>query len=323
MRAIQIMAPGRPELIEVPVPTPEPGFGLVRPLLIALCGSDVRSVYYTPEEEYPLPVSRGGHETIARVEAMNGSAPGVQEGDIVMALAPGDAGMSEYFTTPLHCLLPLPEGGPLEHLLMAQQLGTVIFASKRLPNVVGKDTVVIGQGSAGLFFDVILHRSGAARVIALDLIETRAQAGLTFGATHAVNNSRVDALQAVEEITEGRLADLVIEAAGEPDSINLMPRLAKEHGNLMSFGIPRGPHSFEFDYYTMFRKKCHWNSSDGTIEEPEHTSTKMALDLIARGEIEVGSMVTHHFPFDRVKEAYELARTRADGAIKIVVEMPS
>ena len=48
----------------------------------------------------------------------------------------------------------------------------------------------------------------------------------------------------------------------------------------------------------------------------------MALDLIATGEIDVAPMVTHRFGFADVVDAYELARTRDDGVIKIVIEMP-
>ncbi len=321
MRAIQIVAPGRPEFVEVPVPTLRPGHGLVRPLLLSLCGSDVRSVYYAPEDEYPLAVGRGGHEVIAQVEALAGSPPGVGVGDSVMALVPGDAGMSERFVTATDNLLALPADCPREHLLMAQQLGTVIFACRRLPNVVGMDTVVIGQGSAGLFFDAMLRRLGAERVVALDVIEQRVAAGLKLGATHALNIHGVDPISAVADITGGRMADLVIEAVGEPETINLMPHLVRKGGHLMSFGVPRGPHVFPFDYFSLFRKTCHFTSSDGTIEEPGRRSTRMALDLIAKGEIDVTPMLTHRLSFARVKEAYELARSREDGVIKIVIDM--
>jgi L-iditol 2-dehydrogenase len=322
MRAVHIVAPGQPEFVEVPVPLPGPGQALVRPRLVALCGSDVRVVFYSPREEYPFAVGRNGHEIIARVEALNGHLDGVQVGDLVLALIPGELGMAEYCVTGLDNLLPLPPGKPLEHLLMAQQLGTVIYASKRLPNVVGQDGVVIGQGSAGLFFDALLRRLGMERVIALDVKDARLDAALQLGATHVVNNERTDPLAAVQEITGSRLADLVVEAAGEPETINLMPHLVKQNGCLFSFGVPRGPHSFMFDYFAMFRKRCHWVSSDGTVAEPGRASIRQALGMIARGEIDVSPLVTHRFPFERVCEAYELARSRDDGAVKVVVEMP-
>jgi len=321
MRAIQFVAPGRSEFVDVPIPETSPSCALVRPLLLSLCGSDVRSAYYAPADEYPQPVGRGGHEVIARVETLDGATEGVAVGDLVLALVPGDEGMAEYFCTHTANLLPLPAGRPPEQLLMAQQLGTVIHACKRLPNVVGRDVAVIGQGSAGLFFNAMLRRMGAARIIAMDVVEARVAAAAEFGATHALNNSKVDPIVAIDAITAGRMADIVVEAVGEPDTINLMPKLVREEGHLLSFGIPRGPHVFAFDYFSLFRKKCLLTSSDGTIREAGRTSTRMALDLIASGQIDVRPMLTHRIKFSRVEQAYELARSRADGVIKIVIDM--
>jgi threonine dehydrogenase-like Zn-dependent dehydrogenase len=51
-------------------------------------------------------------------------------------------------------------------------------------------------------------------------------------------------------------------------------------------------------------------------------STRLALDLIANGELEVGPILTHRFPFESVMEAYSLQRSGADGAVKILIEMP-
>jgi L-iditol 2-dehydrogenase len=316
------MAPGQPAIVEVPKPALKPGHALVRPMLEALCGSDVRTIYYAPAHDYPFPPSVGGHEIIGAVQAVDAPNGGIKPGDIALTLVEHDAGMSEYVLTAAENVLPIPDGRPLEHMLMAQQLGTVIFACKHLPNILGKDAVVIGQGSAGLFFNAMLRRLGANRVIALDVIQSRVEAALEFDATHAVNNAQSDALQAVEEITAGELADLVIEAAGELEAINLAPSLLKQGGHIHFFGIPRGSRRIEFDFMTLFRKFCHTTSSGHTIGEPGRTSTRMALELIARGEIDVSPMPTHRFPFERVFEGYELARTRRDGAIKVIIEMP-
>ena len=321
MRAIQLVSPGRPEFVNVPIPVAGPGCALVRPQILSLCGSDVRSAYYAPDGEYPQPVGRGGHEVIARVERLNAAPDGVAAGDLVLALVPGDEGMAEYFCTAAENLLPLPAGRPPEQLLMAQQLGTVLHACKRLPNVVGRDVAVIGQGSAGLFFNAMLRRLGAARIIAMDVVEARVAAASEFGATHALDISEEEPIAAIEAITAGRMADLVVEAVGEPETINLMPNLVREGGHLLSFGIPRGPHAFSFDYFSLFRKKCLLTSSDGTIKEAGRSSTRMALDLVATGQIDVRPMLTHRLPFSHVQEAYELARSRADGVIKIVVDM--
>ena len=321
MRAVQVIAPGRAEFVKAPMPELKPGHALVRTMLLSLCGSDVRVLHYAPEEEYPFPIGTTGHEMIGMIEAVDAPGFNIKVGDVALTLVPYHNAMAEYFLAPVEDVLVLPGGRPLEHLLMSQQLGTVIYACKRLPNIMGKDAVVIGQGSAGLFFDAMLRRMGAERVIGLDVIEARVAAGLEFGATSMVNNAQSDALQAVEEITEGRLADVVVEAAGEIETINLTARLAKVGAHLLYFGIPRAA-TFEFDFWMFFRKYCHTTTSADSAFEPGRKSFWQALDLIAEGVIDVSLMLTHRFPFERVLEAYELARTREDRVIKVAIEMP-
>ena len=321
MRAVQVVAPGKAAFVKTPKPTLKPGHALMRTLLLSLCGSDVHLLHFLPPEEYPLDAGTTGHEVIAVVEAVDAPESGIKVGDVALTLAPYQIAMAEYYLAPVEDVLVLPEGLPLEYGLMAQQLGTVIYACKRLPNIMGRDAVVIGQGSAGLHFDAMLRRMGAERVIGLDVVDARVAAGLKFGATHTLNDAQVDALEAVEEITGGKLTGVVIEAAGEVDSINLAPHLVQLGGNLLFFGVPRST-DFDFDFWTLFRKYCYTTTSGASAFEPGRTSFKMALDLIAKGAIDVAPMLTHRLAFERVVDAYELARTRDDGVIKIVIEMP-
>ena len=90
---------------------------------------------------------------------------------------------------------------------------------------------------------------------------------------------------------------------------------------MLYFGIPRST-TFEFDFWMFFRKYCHTTTSADSAFEPGRKSFWQALDLIAEGVIDVSLMLTHRFPFERVLEAYELARTREDRVIKVAIEMP-
>jgi len=321
MRAVQCVAPGKVCFVEAPKPQLQPGHALIRTLLLSLCGSDVHMVYYAPPDEYPFPVGTAGHEVIGVVETVAPSGCDLKPGDVALTLAPSQTAMAEYYLASAEDVLVLPAGKPLEHLLMSQQLGTVIYALKRLPSLFGKDVAIIGQGSAGLFFDAMCRRLGAEKVIGLDIISHRVAAGPKFGATHVVNNAQEDALRAVERITRGRLADVVIEAAGEAETINLAAHLVKVGGHLMYFGVPRA-HNLTFDFWTLFRKYCYTTTSGGSPFEPGRRSFHAALDLVARGEIDVTPLLTHRLAFEQVIQGYELMRTRADGAIKVVIEMP-
>jgi L-iditol 2-dehydrogenase len=321
MRAVQVVAPGKIEFVDIDRPLLEPGHAIVRPRYLSLCGSDVHMVYYSHPHEYPFGVGSSGHEMVGVVEAVNAPGSGIQVGDWALTLSPPQLAMTECFLAPVEHLFVLPPHKAPQLMLQAQQLGTVIFSCKRLPNVLGKTVAVIGQGSAGLYFDFMLRRMGASKVIGIDLKAARVATAKLFGATHAVHNAEIDALAAVAEITNGELADVVVEAAGEPDSINLAPALVKPYGHLLYFGIPRAA-IIAFNFELFFSKYCHTISNSGAAFEPDQLSTKQALDLIASGEIDVEPLITHTFPFERVMDAYELAHTRGDNCIKILVEMP-
>ncbi len=322
MRAVQVVAPGRAEFVEAPAPAVQPGHVLVRTSRVSLCGSDIWMLHYAPEAMYPFPPGTTGHEVVGYVAAVNGEGRGLKPGDPVLALVSGHVGMAEYCTLPAEHAVPLPPDKPLDHLLQAQQLGTVIYACKHLPGpVLGKTAVVIGQGSAGLWWDWMLRRLGARRVIGMDLLPHRLMLPRHYGATHTVNNREVDPVAAVREITGGELADLVVSAAGEPEAILLAPHLVRQHGDILYFGIPHSS-TLQMDYWSFFRKYPRMKMISGAMDEPGQASIWQALEFIAGGEIDVGPVITHRLPFDQVMDAYELQHTRDEGAVKIVVEFP-
>ncbi len=322
MRAVQVLAPGHAEFIETPKPELKPGYALVRPLRVSLCGSDIYMLHYAPKELYPFPPGTTGHEMVGVVEAVDAPGSGIEPGTVALTLAPRHEAMAEYYLAQIDHVLPLPPGKSIEELLQAQQLGTILYAAKQITtSLIGKDVAVIGQGSAGLWFDWMLRRMGARRVIGIDLQPHRLMLPKMYGATHTVHNADIDAAEAVAEITDGRMVDFVVEAAGERDTVAMTSTLIKEQGEILCFGIPHFQ-EMTFDYANFFRKYPRLKTISGAVNDPGQGVTRQALELIASGEIDVKPILTHSFPFERVFEAYELQRTRDEGAIKIVVEMP-
>lgn len=321
MRATQVMAPGEIRVIDIPKPTLKPGHALVRTKQVSLCGSDYHTIYYSNPGEYPLPPGMSGHEVVGVVEAIDAPHSPVGVGELTLALVRGNQGMAEYSLVPVDDLLPLSNSRPSAHLLQAQQLGTILYAAKHLPtNVIAKDVAVIGQGSAGLWWNYMMRRLGAKRVIAIDLQSHRLAVSKHYGATDTVHNANLDAVAAVRDLTGGAMVDVVIEAAGEASTIPLAVELVKRHGAILYFGVPRLD-TVEYPFAMFFRKCLLTRAIVGALSDPNHECTRMALDLIARGEADVGPMLTHHFPFEQVLDAYELQNTRDEGAIKIVVDM--
>jgi threonine dehydrogenase-like Zn-dependent dehydrogenase len=321
MKAVQVVARGSAIFVETPKPAVQPGHVLVRTRRLSLCGSDIRMLHHAPEDAYPFPPGTTGHEMVGIVAEIDAPESELRPGDAVLALAPGHRAMAEYYLAPMEHVIPLPVGEPIEHLLQAQQLGTVLFACQRLPNVIGKTVCVIGQGSAGLFFNFQLRRMGARRVISLDLEAFRLERARAFGATHTVHNATVNPSDAVCQINDGELADIVVEAAGEVSAINLATELVRHGGEILYFGYPRGQF-IPFNFDTLFHKCCRAQTIVGASIEKDQASTRIALDLIVGGQIDVSSLITHRIPFAHVIDAYELHRTHGDGCLKIVIEMP-
>ena len=323
MRAVQIVSPGQSLFIDIPKPEPRPGEVLIRAQQLSLCGSDTHAVYHMPESDYPLPPGMSGHEVIGVVEEVNAPGSTLKKGDVGLALVIGNEGMAEYSTLPVENMLLLPDGKPIEHLLQAQQLGTVLYAAQSMKNAVNKDVVVIGQGSAGLWWTYVMRRKGARRVIAVDLQSHRLAISSHYGATHTVHNAEVDPMQAVQEILGGKLADIVVEAGGEPSTINLAIDLVERYGHIFFFGVPRKHGEMPFHMFDFFRKCVSAQTMVGALSDPGHSCTRMAMDLIASGAADVGPMITHHFPLNQIQDAYELQYTLDEGAVKIIIDMPN
>ena len=64
-----------------------------------------------------------------------------------------------------------------------------------------------------------------------------------FGATHTINPEKENLDEALEEITNGKLADISVEASGYPDALNAALRSVSQNGKVIIFGIQPGPDS--------------------------------------------------------------------------------
>ncbi|MEM7801937.1 MAG: zinc-binding dehydrogenase [Chloroflexota bacterium] len=320
MKALQVTAPGHAQFIDVPKPTPQPGEALIKPLVLSLCGSDIYMYKYLEPEEYPLEAGSSGHEMVGIIEEINGNYDRAAVGDAALVIAPPQFAMSEYYITPFKHIIPVPAGMPPEHAVQAQQLGTVIYATKALPNMVGKSAVVIGQGSAGQWWNFMLNRLGASHVIGIDLHAHRLTHSQHFGATHTVHNAATNPLPQIKTILSGKQPDLAVIAASEVEAINLAIDVVREDGFVFQFGVPHAE-KLTIDYNHMFRKCLTLKSVVFASREPGHRSTVNAIEMISSGVIDVSPLITHRFPFDQVLDAYALQESRRDGAIKIIVEM--
>ena len=304
MKRARIVAPGSVEVGEGAELAVQPGTAVVRPLVIAIDGSDTRRVYDGAPDSYPLAPSTCAHQIVGRVEAIEyvgvKPLPFVVD-EVAIVRRPGFDGLAEQILVPIDDLIHQTLDTPLHRLALVHQLARALMAADRLRDVVGRSVAVVGQGPAGLVLDAVLRRAGARQVIGIDPIATRREAALRFGATAAVDpaGGTADAAARVAAISGAHLPDVVVEAAGSADSINLAVALVRAEGRLLLYGEPRAP-TFPFDYGVLYEKQCEVvMSTPATYEADGYHAYRLATNHLARGDFDFDGLITHRLPIDR------------------------
>ncbi len=303
---------------EIKIPSMEKGKVLVKTSLSSICGSDLHITYMGWNvSEFPLPHGYPGHEGIGNV--VDGGDTDYKAGELVLTVPNiwQSKCFAGYQLIDTQFLLRMPENIPESHLLMAQQLGTVVFGCRRLPSLVGKTVAVIGQGSVGLFHDFMLRRMGAHKIIAIEPVAERLEAGKNIGIDHAIDVTGKRATEAVLDLTGGEGADLVVEAVGSVETLNQSLKLVKVFGQIAAFGLPPSADRVLFDWDTFFRRCVQMHSVFRGQDEPGLPAFKLAVDYIEKGEIDMAPFVTHQFPIWDIQNAFDLADARTDGALKV------
>ena len=318
MLAGQITGPRSLEMIEIPIPAIEDGEILVQLQAGAICGSDLPYFLFDTSHPIlagasaPLPPMFSLHELAGFVTQSRSKR--FKEGDRVLALPTiPHRGLAEYFLSSDDRAVLLP-GGPVNHLVLSQPLGTVVHACLKVPDLFGQTAVVLGQGPVGQLFTALLRHMGVVRLIAVDLLPERLRVSTRMGATHTVCGSATEVAAAIETITDGKLADLAVEVIGREETLNLAAKLVRRNGTLLAFGLPH-KHNYDFGFHEFFWNEGRLICSLG----PTVDDFRAAVDMISNGVIDVAPLVTHTFPFSRAQEAFTLFADHTDGVIKVVL----
>jgi threonine dehydrogenase-like Zn-dependent dehydrogenase len=143
-----------------------------------------------------------------------------------------------------------------------------------------------------------------------------------MGATDTIDLSTTDAAQAVAEITEGRMADTVVEAVGLARTFNMAFPLLRRGGDLVYFGVPNKEKDggvMELEFQRLFSNEVRVTTSVGPNPLRDYT---IARDWIAQGRLDVRPMLTHVLPFEQIQEGFEMFfdRPAEAKALKVVLK---
>ena len=204
--------------------------------------------------------------------------------------------------------------------MIAQPLGTVLYALRKLPNLLGWKVAVVGQGPIGQLFCAALKNLGASEVIGIDVLASRLETSKLMGASAVIDNSKDNLVQAIQDLTGGDMVDLVIEAAGhQEETLNLCIEICKNQGRLHYFGI--APQTINgVEWLKVVTKSLNITSShspDFKIDFP------LAIKWINEERIDVRPLITHKLPLNKIQQAFELFSKRLDGALKVCLQFPT
>ena len=331
-------------LEQLEMPSPGPGQVVVQMDSVGICGSDVSYVYKGMIGHFVVRAPMVlGHESSGVVHALGEGVTELSVGDRV-AIEPGvpcrrcdlcKGGTYNLCPDVIFCATPpvhgnlcryyqhaadfchkLPEGVSLEEGALMEPLSVGLHACRRAGVTAGHRVLVCGAGPIGLVSLLAARAMGATEVVLTDISASRLELAAQLGAQHTLLVDTKDAAALAERVKEllgGHQPEVTIECSGAESSIQLAIHATRSGGVAVLVGM--GPAmvsvpiihaaSREVDIRGIFRyANCY----------------PTAIELVRRGIIDVKPLITHRFPIERSVEAFEVARTGAGGAVKVMIK---
>ena len=274
MKALQIIEAGNIKVTDINKPTPAAGEILLRVRYVGFCGSDLNT-FLGKNPMVKMPVVPG-HEISATIEQIGQGVPaGFQQGMRVTVNPYTNCGtcascrngrvnacefnqtlgvqrngsMQEYIALPWQKIIPAADLSQKECALIEPM--SVGFHAVSRAQVTDIDTVaVIGCGMIGLGAIVRASLRGA-RVIALDIDDEKLSLAKRLGAKEVINSKSENVVERVKALTDGLMADVVIEAVGSPITYTTAIDIVGFTGRVVCIGYAKSEVSFQTKYFVQ------------------------------------------------------------------------
>jgi L-iditol 2-dehydrogenase len=343
MKAMMLTGIRQMEMKEIPEPVlGKPNDVKIKMSVVGICGSDIH--YYNQGQigsqkvKYPFTV---GHEGAGVVVEAGAEVSTVKPGDLVaiepampcwecdQCLAgrhhtcrnlrflgcPGQAEgcLSEYIVMPEESCFKLSGNLTPDHGSISEPLAIGVYAVKKSGEVKDQKIGVFGFGPIGMSVMLAAKPQGVNSVYVTDKIDARLSTASKEGAFFTGNPLKEDIVAKILEETKYGL-DIVFECCGQQEAFDQAIDVLKPGGKLVVVGIP------EFDRWSMNVENTRRKEISLQFIRRQVDCVEEALDLMKSGIINVDNMVTHRFPFNKTKDAFDLVAAYSDGVMKAMID---
>lgn len=181
----------------------------------------------------------------------------------------------------------------------------------------GDSVAVIGCGGVGNAAVAGARLAGAGRIIAVDLDDRKLEWARGLGATHTVNGRTEDVVKAIQGLTGGNGADVVIDAVGRPETYQQAFYARDLAGTVVLVGVPTPEMKLELPLLDVFGRGGALKSSWYGDCLPER-DFPLLIDLYLQGRLDLDAFVSETIPLDGVEAAF--ARMERGEVLRSVVE---
>ena len=318
------------EVRDVPQPTVKNDEDvLIRVTGSGICGTDL----HIEEDQFPYwPPVILGHEFVGVVEQVGKAVTNVKVGDRVVGephtlacgkcelcreghpqmcktkRSPGwgiDGADAPYICYPQPDLLhKVPDNVPDNVAVLAEPMSVVVHAVVERTRVEqGNFVVISGAGPIGLLSAVAAQACGASKVVMFGTDpdeELRFKVARELGVARTVNVMKENPVDVINEMTNGRGADVIIECSGAAPAINTAIDVAKTYGKIGVIAIP-GPEKISVQWAKMVHKCL-------TVElsfSSSYTAWNRTIQMMANAKVDLSKIVTHRVPLEDWKKTFD------------------
>ena len=228
-----------------------------------------------------------------------------------------DGCQAEYVRVPFADtgLTKLPENvSDTNALFIGDVLSSGYFGAE-LCEICSEDTVaIIGSGPVGYCTMASARVMNANKIIAIDIDSKRLELAKKQGlADYILNPNECDIVEEIKNLTEGRGADKVVEAAGGENTFEMAWKIARPNAIIALVGMYEK--SQELPLPNMYGKNLIFKT--GGVDA---THCKDLVNLISEGKINTDFMITQTFKLDEIEKAYEFFETKPEFCLKIAIK---